>query len=231
MSMFRVTVTEKEGQAAYFNFEALKSEISIGRVKGNDIVLPKGNVSKRHSRIVVKDGKFIVVDLKSTNGTFVNGRKILSPQVIKSEDKVYIGDFVLSIDPDVDPAEAARMGPNPEMVGGGRRWRGLLVEPPRGERRHWPRADPDGPALCQRDASAQLPLLDERPLHQFHERRAREHGRPLWANRDTPDGRAAAWRLWRRRARPARAFQRRGLWRPSLFLCALRSQLPQQPHP
>lgn len=93
--MFTVTVAEKEGQTEVLNFE--KTEISIGRVKGNDIVLPKGNVSKRHSRIVIKDGKFIVVDLKSTNGTYVNGRKITSPQVIKSADKVYIGDFILSV--------------------------------------------------------------------------------------------------------------------------------------
>ena len=93
--MFTVQIAEKDGQPETLNFD--KTEISIGRVKGNDIVLPKGNVSKRHSRIVVKDGKFIVVDLKSTNGTYVNGRKITSPQVIKSADKVYIGDFVLSV--------------------------------------------------------------------------------------------------------------------------------------
>ena len=35
--------------------------LTIGRVQGNDVILPKGNVSKRHSRIVVKDGKFIIV--------------------------------------------------------------------------------------------------------------------------------------------------------------------------
>src|SRR5579864_6019401 len=64
----------------------------------NDIILPKGNVSKRHSRIVLKDGKFIIVDLKSTNGTYVNGRKITSPLVVKGSDKIYIGDFILSIE-------------------------------------------------------------------------------------------------------------------------------------
>ena len=103
--MFTVTVTEKDGQTATLSFD--KNEVSIGRVKGNDIVLPKGNVSKRHSRIVVKDGKFIVVDLKSTNGTYVNGRKITSPQVIKDSDKVYIGDFTIAI------ADSAGMGAGP----------------------------------------------------------------------------------------------------------------------
>ena len=82
--MFSVTITEKGGPQTTSRFD--KNEVTIGRVKGNDIVLPKGNVSKRHSRIVVKDGKFIIVDLKSTNGTYVNGRKISAPQVIKETD-------------------------------------------------------------------------------------------------------------------------------------------------
>jgi pilus assembly protein CpaF len=61
------------------------------------VILPKGNISKRHSRIVVKDGKFIIVDLKSTNGTYVNGKKITAPQVVKSTDKIYIGDFTIQV--------------------------------------------------------------------------------------------------------------------------------------
>jgi pilus assembly protein CpaF len=55
-------------------------------------------VSKRHARIVLKDGKFIIVDLKSTNGTYVNGRKITSPLVVKDSDKIYIGDFIVGVD-------------------------------------------------------------------------------------------------------------------------------------
>ena len=102
--MFTVTVTEKDGPSETHTFD--KTEVGIGRVKGNDIVLPKGNVSKRHSRIVVKDGKFIVVDLKSTNGTYVNGRKITSPQVIKTVDKVYIGDFIIAVAESAAPAPA-----------------------------------------------------------------------------------------------------------------------------
>src|SRR5690606_33760519 len=74
-----------------------KAEVTIGRIQGNDVVLAKGNVSKHHSRIVLKDGKFIIVDLKSTNGTYVNGRKISAPQVLKPEDKVYIGDYILTV--------------------------------------------------------------------------------------------------------------------------------------
>jgi pilus assembly protein CpaF len=94
--MFTVVITEKGGEQRRLDFD--KPEVTIGRVQGNDIILPKGNVSKRHSRIVLKDGKFIIVDLKSTNGTYVNGRKITSPLVIKGSDKIYIGDFILNVE-------------------------------------------------------------------------------------------------------------------------------------
>lgn len=94
--MLQLTINEKGGPSRTESFD--KDEITIGRVQGNDIILPKGNISKRHSRIVLNEGKFVIVDLKSTNGTYVNGKKITGPQVIKSTDKVYIGDFTLTIE-------------------------------------------------------------------------------------------------------------------------------------
>src|SRR6201999_78943 len=94
--MFTILIQEKGGEQRRMVFN--KPEGTIGRGQGNDIVLPKGNVSKRHARIVLKDGKFIIVDLKSTNGTYVNGRKITSPLVVKDADKIYIGDFIVGVD-------------------------------------------------------------------------------------------------------------------------------------
>ncbi len=115
--MFAVVINEKGGQPRRQEFN--KSEVTIGRVQGNDIILPKQNVSKRHSRVVVKDGKFIIVDLKSTNGTYVNGRKIASPMVIKPSDKIYIGDFILSvenIDEAIDAADSPMSAPAPAVA-------------------------------------------------------------------------------------------------------------------
>jgi len=110
--MFAIIITEKGGEQRRMKFD--KPEVTIGRVAGNDIVLPKGNVSKRHARIVLKDGKFIIVDLKSTNGTYVNGRKITSPLVIKETDKIYIGDYIMGVDEngegEMADAPAAAMG-------------------------------------------------------------------------------------------------------------------------
>lgn len=93
---FTIVITEKGGKPRAEVFD--QGEITIGRVQGNDIVLPKGNISKRHSRIVQRDGKFIIVDLKSTNGTYVNGKRISAPQVLKDGDKLYIGDFTITLE-------------------------------------------------------------------------------------------------------------------------------------
>ena len=105
---FSVILTEKGGPTQRLDFE--REEITIGRIDENDICLPKGNISKKHTKIVVKDGRIIVLDLKSTNGTYVNGRKLAGPQVISPADKVYIGDFILN----VEPPDALRPEPEPE---------------------------------------------------------------------------------------------------------------------
>jgi uncharacterized protein (TIGR02996 family) len=93
----RIEVRHTDGTVNAFELRA--NEITFGRVQGNDIVLPRGNISKRHARLVLRDDKYILVDLKSTNGTYVNGRKITSPIVLKAEDKIHIGDFSIVIDP------------------------------------------------------------------------------------------------------------------------------------
>src|SRR5438105_15428991 len=114
---FSVILTEKGGATQRLEFDS--EEITIGRVDENDICLPKGNISKKHTKIVVKDGKIIVLDLKSTNGTYVNGKKLARPQVITPADKVYVGDFIISVEPpDMGeaPLEEGEEGSTPTMT-------------------------------------------------------------------------------------------------------------------
>lgn len=94
--MFSVIISEKGGAERREAFD--RTEINVGRVQGNDLMLPKGNVSKRHARLLYRDGRFIVTDLKSTNGTYVNGRKITQATIVREGDKIYIGDFILRIE-------------------------------------------------------------------------------------------------------------------------------------
>lgn len=117
--MFTVTISEKGGQQSQYEFN--KPEITIGRMKGNDIVLPKGNVSKKHSQILVRDGAIHIADLNSTNGTYVNGRKVTSEQALTENDKIYIGDFILQVEREQDVASAPPAAPPspPRGTGGG----------------------------------------------------------------------------------------------------------------
>ena len=103
MAWIYIELQRRDGETRRLEFS--KPEVTFGRVQGNDVVLPVGNISKRHARLVLKDGKMIIVDLKSTNGTYVNGRKITSPLVIRDTDRVYMGDFIFSFstnEPDID---------------------------------------------------------------------------------------------------------------------------------
>lgn len=93
--MFSIHISEKSGVSRSETFDT--AEINIGRVQGNDLMLPRGNVSKHHARFVHRDGRFIVTDLKSTNGTYVNGRRIAQATLVREGDTIHIGDFVLRL--------------------------------------------------------------------------------------------------------------------------------------
>jgi pSer/pThr/pTyr-binding forkhead associated (FHA) protein len=62
-------------------FQLSKAELSIGRQTGNDIFIDNVGVSRRHAVIKVGDGRAVVEDLGSANGTFVNGQKITSHEL------------------------------------------------------------------------------------------------------------------------------------------------------
>ena len=143
--MFTIILQEKGGEQRRMVFN--KPEVTIGRVQGNDIVLPKGNVSKRHARIVLKDGKFIIVDLKSTNGTYVNGRKITSPLVVKDSDKIYIGDFIVGVD---EAASGEGDGPSE-----------TTTSPPGSDRLQ---AMPDRPGRGQPTEAVSMPMPMPQPM-------------------------------------------------------------------
>lgn len=75
-----------------------KSKVVIGRTDECDVVLNSSSVSRQHAEIQkLSDGTYSIKDLNSTNGTFVNGRKIKSLQSIIDSDKIFIGKLQLSL--------------------------------------------------------------------------------------------------------------------------------------
>jgi pilus assembly protein CpaF len=108
--MYAVVITDEGGVERTLDFS--KPELTVGRVQGNDIVLSKRNVSKQHARLTLKGEQAVVVDLNSTNGTWVNGRKINSPQSLKQGDKIYIADFIITLRPTNGGSERASSAPS-----------------------------------------------------------------------------------------------------------------------
>ena len=76
----------------------LKTTISIGNAEDNDFVVRQPTVSQHHAMLAQKDGHFELSDLSSTNGTFVNGRRIDKRALVKIGDELWFGGtrFVLA---------------------------------------------------------------------------------------------------------------------------------------
>ncbi len=68
----------------------------IGRTDGCDIKLPGRTISRLHSKVYKKDNKLCLEDLKSNNGTFVNGSKVVETDLAPG-DEIVIGHYVLRL--------------------------------------------------------------------------------------------------------------------------------------
>jgi HD-GYP domain-containing protein (c-di-GMP phosphodiesterase class II) len=77
--------------------------ISIGRLKGCDVVVDDEAASRRHCTIAAREDACVVSDLQSANGTFVNEKRIVS-QAIARGDKIRIGSTVIEL---IDDATGA----------------------------------------------------------------------------------------------------------------------------
>jgi pSer/pThr/pTyr-binding forkhead associated (FHA) protein len=70
------------------------SGASLGRAQDNDVHVPDEHASRHHARIDVQQGAYVISDLGSANGTFVNNQRI-QRQALRDGDEIRIGDTVL----------------------------------------------------------------------------------------------------------------------------------------
>lgn len=75
----------------------LLGEVTIGRGKSCDIRLMSNALARAHARVFYSQGRFIVVDLDTTNGTFIDEKRVTKPQVFDENECVQFGDYVLRI--------------------------------------------------------------------------------------------------------------------------------------
>jgi len=96
---------------------ALKSEMVVGRSKECDITLAAAHLSRRHAMLLVKNGLLYVKDLGSSNGTYVNGKRIVEARV-KRGDELRFDSLSFGV---IGPADeldktTVRSAPNPAPV-------------------------------------------------------------------------------------------------------------------
>jgi pSer/pThr/pTyr-binding forkhead associated (FHA) protein len=90
----KLTVVEPKEQAgrAY----PLGDELTVGRAAGCQVALEGDSyVSQLHARVFTRDGQLYVEDLGSTNGTYLNRKKVSAPMLVRRGDRLQIGKTVL----------------------------------------------------------------------------------------------------------------------------------------
>lgn len=71
-----------------------EEDATLGREEGNTVVIASDQASRRHARIFVSGGAHVLVDLESTNGTFLNS-KLVKEQTLRHGDVIRIASTVL----------------------------------------------------------------------------------------------------------------------------------------
>ena len=75
----------------------LNGTLQVGRAEACQIRLPDTYASSFHARIYDRDGSWYIEDLGSTNGTYLNQRRITAPAELRAGDKVKIGKTTLDL--------------------------------------------------------------------------------------------------------------------------------------
>jgi hypothetical protein len=95
----------KEGSKILFvrseTQQGLEAEIRdvtvLGRSDDADLVLADAYASEFHMRLVAQDNGLVLHDLGSTNGTYVNGRRVTAPTELRRGDNIQVGKTVMEV--------------------------------------------------------------------------------------------------------------------------------------
>jgi hypothetical protein len=91
-SKFKLVINAGPDQGTEIPLE--KPEISIGRDIKNDIVINDPEVSRHHARLVLKTNTYVIEDVGSTNGTFINNQRLGSPVPLKAGELIFLGENI-----------------------------------------------------------------------------------------------------------------------------------------
>jgi pSer/pThr/pTyr-binding forkhead associated (FHA) protein len=75
----------------------LGDELTMGRAAGCTVTVDDTYVSQIHARVFAREGQYLVEDLGSTNGTYLNRKKVSGPMVMQRGDRLQVGNTVLEL--------------------------------------------------------------------------------------------------------------------------------------
>src|SRR5574341_265714 len=91
------------------SYELTGDLVTVGRYSGNTIIVPDEGVSRIHCRLRREADGYIIEDLGSANGVYINGTRITAPKLLKPGDAIKLGaDIELVYEMAVGPALASR---------------------------------------------------------------------------------------------------------------------------
>lgn len=85
----------RSGPTPGVTFPLEGEQLTIGRDSTNGVAINDSEVSRKHARLMFQGGKYVLEDLGSTNGTFVNGQRLAGPVVLKAGDVVSLGEQIV----------------------------------------------------------------------------------------------------------------------------------------
>jgi len=92
-----ITLTVRRGAKSGQQFTFVQDIIALGRRDDNDVVIDDPQISRRHASLSLEEGEFVLRDLGSANGTFLNAVRITEPHALRKGDAIGLGsDVVLS---------------------------------------------------------------------------------------------------------------------------------------
>jgi len=100
----------KSGSLKNQRFPVRTPVFNIGRADYNDIVLPDPSVSTAHAKLQRREGVWVVVDLDSTNGTFVDGERVTGESPLAPGALLRFGDMQVVFEPSDDALGMVRGG-------------------------------------------------------------------------------------------------------------------------
>lgn len=119
-AQFQLVMRSGPTPGATFSLEG--DQLIIGRDSSSGVAINDAEISRKHARLTFQGGKYVLDDLGSTNGTFVNGQRLTGPVVLKAGDIISLGEQIvlmydaINFDPGATVAvshKSARVAPPP----------------------------------------------------------------------------------------------------------------------